>query len=211
MTALQVTRDMKASQMRCDARPQRHCIDPHGTWTNRRLPAWFAMRMHGHAPVRLREIGLPENEVNTRILLAEIANGIPDLGHYRGWLLRCRRARSCCWERTDQHCDQWPGNACCFQAWARHEWACCTFLAADRVQMALSSGHTWSPCYSAPAGRLPPLASWVCAGSCPLQEAIPHSGYWQRARTPGAVLDTQIRQRAGWDGRRAMTGSGLHW
>ena len=37
------------------------------------------MRMHGHAPVRLRDIGLPENEVNTRVLLAEIAKGIAQI------------------------------------------------------------------------------------------------------------------------------------
>ena len=33
-------------------------------------------RMHGHVPVGLRDIGLPENEVNFRVLLAEIAKGI---------------------------------------------------------------------------------------------------------------------------------------
>ena len=32
-------------------------------------------RMHGHAPVGLRDIGLSENEVNVRVLLAEIAKG----------------------------------------------------------------------------------------------------------------------------------------
>ena len=36
-------------------------------------------RMHGHVPVGLRDIGLPENEVNIRVLLAEIAKGIAQI------------------------------------------------------------------------------------------------------------------------------------
>ena len=36
------------------------------------LPEW----MHGHAPVGLRNIGLPENQVKIRLLLSKIAQGI---------------------------------------------------------------------------------------------------------------------------------------